>query len=351
MIKNHISIAENPFEKKQPKTSKLSLDGVSFNHIKNTRLALQMQELYNLAMADHTTTIGSTVRNRLAQFNDPDVAKYRQDMERMLIGNDLTLAEIFEIIDQIDNDSAINYKELYSTSSDLSKIFSYYYTSEQTRNYFNGMLMFQPGQRIGPGELLLATHSKQLTKGIKGDIITISGVEIELKGGLTPGRFRDQDLMQNTSAYHLSVVSFMSKYRNIMPLEIKTGYSMARLVEGIKNNPDRAEEIAEDAANVISALWGHNEYISAIKESLVAGNDQLALYYHGLANLKAYFDAKHNRVALLFIDASVTPATTHYADNFADLLKHSNIKVTSAYPISPGLVEAFPKISAVFKSK
>ena len=143
------------------------------------------------------TGISSALKN----INDADIQKYYKQMAYMMSGNDLTGPEIKKIINGIKNNEVINIKELRSRSSDLSKIIPMYNDSLQVKKYFDAMLRFTP-IRIGPGELLFATHHLDLTKPKKGDLKILSTDEdIEVKGGSTPGRFRDSDLLPRGGGY------------------------------------------------------------------------------------------------------------------------------------------------------
>ena len=320
----------------------------NYSHM-NLRLEEQASQIRQAASDHPTHTVGETLRNKLQDLYNKDAKNYCNDIIRYLIGSELLISEMNDIVDSIKNDTAISYNELFKSTSDISKIFPYYTESEQVSTYFDGMLLFQPGQRIGPGEMLLAIHGKRLTKGDKGDIITAEGTEVEVKGGKTPGRFKDQDLMGNVSAYDTKVSTFLEKYKELFPGVTKSGLTMAHLVDCIKNNRHLAHDIARDAADTICTLWNDDEFKKAIETALLAEEPDLALHFHGLANLKTYFKVKNSKMALLFIDASVRPAATHYVASFDDLKKHSNIKVTSAYPISLGARESFPKITATIK--
>jgi hypothetical protein len=322
----------------------------------NPRLLQKLQDIIELAIegpkpqGKEKSTYRS-VSEPLKSVEDKDVKAHYQVMAKFMIGNGLTSKEIKELVLLLQSDKVINQNALKSPSSDLSKIIPFYNTSPEVQHYFNDMLMYQPGQRIGPGEILFSTHSKNLTKGSKGDLTVLSdNREIEVKGGKTAGRFSDDDVKTNIAPYSASVSNFMKKYGSIIKGAGKSGYSMEHIVAGMNANPDKADEIASDAIATIGALWGsNNSYLPKIKEALEAKNPSNALYYHGLANLEIYFGAKQAGMAILFIHAAKSPAQTNYADSLTDLLNVTNISVSSSYPISPRPAEAFPKITAIAK--
>jgi hypothetical protein len=324
----------------------------------NPRLLQKLQDLIDLAInGPETATKPKTpstygaVATPLSGVEDRDVKAHYKVMAKFMIGNGLTSKEIKDLIFKLQEDKVVNMSALQSASSDLSKIIPYYNTSPEVAHYFDDMLMYQPGQRIGPGEILFSTHSKNLTKGAKGDLSVISdNREIEVKGGKTAGRFSDDDVKTNIAPYSAAVSTFMQKYGTLIKGAGKSGYSMEHIVAGMNANPDKAEEIVNDAVSTIGALWGSgNKYLPNIEEALRSKNARDALYYHGLANLEIYFGAKAEGMGILFVHAGKTPAKTNYADSLEDLLNVSNISVSSAYPISPRPAEAFPKITAVAK--
>ena len=327
----------------------------------NPRLLQKLQDLIDFAIngsgsapTPKTPSTYGAVATPLSNVEDNDVKKHYQVMAKFMIGNGLTSKEIKDIIFKLQDDTLINMNALRSTSSDISKIIPYYKTSPEVAHYFNDMLVYQPGQRIGPGEILFAVHSKNLTKGKKGDLIVISdNREIEVKGGtVAAGRFSDDDVKANVAPYSSAVSNFMKKYGAVIKVKGagKSGYSMEHIVAGMNANPELADDIATDAIATIGALWGsNNSYLPKIEEALRGKNPSNALYYHGLANLEIYFGAKTAGMGILFIRAGKTPAQTNYADSLEELLSVSNISVSSGYPISPRPGEAFPKISAVAK--
>ena len=323
----------------------------------NSRLLQKLQDLIDLAINGPDTaskpatpsTYGA-VATPLSNIEDSDIKLHYKVMAKFMIGNGLTSQEIKDILLQLQKDTLIDKSQLTATSSDLSKIIPYYNTSPETAHYFNDMLMYQPAQRIGPGEILFTTHSKNLTKGKKGDLTVISdNREIEVKGGKTAGRFSDDDVKTNIAPYSAAALDFKKKYGSVIAGK-PIGYSMEHIVAGMKANPELADDIASDAVATIGALWGSdNRYLPAIEKALRSKDPKTALYYHGMANLDLYFAAKTEGMGILFLHAKNAPAQTNYADSLEDLLNVSIVTVSSGYPISPRPSEAFPKISAVAK--
>jgi hypothetical protein len=324
----------------------------------NPRLLQKLQDLIDLAIngpeaspKPKTPSTYGAVATPLSNVEDRDIKAHYKVMAKFMIGNGLTSKEIKDLIFQLQEDKVVNMSALQSTASDLSKIIPYYNTSAEVAHYFDDMLMYQPGQRIGPGEILFSTHSKNLTKGTKGDLSVISdNREIEVKGGKTAGRFSDDDVKANIAPYSAAVANFTKKYGSVITGAPKVGSSIDHTVAGMNANPDNVEEIVTDTMSAIGALWGaDNKYLSSIEKALRSKNSKDALYYHGLANLEIYFGAKAEGMGILFVHAGKTPARTNYADSLEDLLSVSNISVSSAYPISPRPAEAFPKITAIAK--
>ena len=321
----------------------------------NARVLDKIENLIQIAMGGtdekgRDQSSYSRIAGPLSKIDDADVKAQYKTMAKFMIGNDLTFEEMKKIIQDLETDTVINQKQLRAVTSDISKIIPYYNHSKQTAHYFDDMLMYQPGQRIGPGEILFSAHSKNLTKGKKGDLTVLAnGQEIEVKGGKTGGRFSDDDVKNNSRVYLNNAQDYLNKYKDIFGTPGKSGYSMAHVVGAIKHNPDKAEDIISDTTKVIQSLFGESEYISQIGEQLKAGNAEKALYFHGLANLHIYFGAKVAGMGILFIDAGTQPAQTNYADSLPELLEVCQVIVKSAYPITTRVGEAFPKITAIVK--
>ena len=146
-------------------------------------------------------------------IDDQDMKRYYGVVSKMMIGNDLTSQEITGIIKAINTNKCVNMEELMKPFNTVDKILAYYNNSVETRQYYRDMLLLQPAQRIGPGEILFATHDKRLIKGTKGDLtIVATGQEIEVKGGKTSGRFTDDDITPSGEYFTMSA-QFIKKYK------------------------------------------------------------------------------------------------------------------------------------------
>ncbi len=316
------------------------------------RIIQKIADLISLARGEDpskTTTQYKGVTGALKKIPDDDIQKYYKHMAYMMSGNDLTADEIKKIVVGINTNKLIDIKQLKAVSSNLAKIIPMYNDSKQVRNYFKSMLMYQPGQRIGPGEILFATHHKDLTKPQKGDLRIISSQEdIEVKGGATEGRFRDNDLMPQGGTYENLAIKFLNKYKGKIQ-SVGSGSTMAHVVAGMEANPKIAKTIASDAAKVCQALFPKSPHVKKLQQALLQGDAQKALYYHGLGNLTQYFASKPKE-GILFLRANTKPPQTNYANSLKELMKVATVQVSSAYPIAAKTQEAFPKIGAIPKS-
>ena len=82
-----------------------------------------------------------------------------------MLGNSLTSKEITNIIKAINDNTCISVTELQKPSNVLSNIIKKdLQNSDELKFYWNDMLTYQPAQGIGPGEILFATHSKELKR-------------------------------------------------------------------------------------------------------------------------------------------------------------------------------------------
>jgi hypothetical protein len=302
--------------------------------------------------------IYTSVSEPLKKINDADLQKYRGIVAKLMIGNGLTGDERNKIIKAMDENTCINIAELKKANNLLSNICAHFKDSLETQKYYMDMLMFQPGQRIGPGEILFATHSKELIKGTSGDLTVINtGQEIEVKGGRTAGRFRDQDIMPKGGAYEKLATQFIQRYSDAKkPIIKKTavGISFSQLIDGANNNPTMKNKILKDIQTVLNSLWPNSPYVNEIVKNIGSGNEKAALYNHGLANLKAYYNVKQgagDAMGVLFIKPGKNDARTNYAETFEALISIFDIKVTSAYPIASDTPEAFAKIEVMAKNK
>ena len=88
--------------------------------------------------------------------------------------------------------------------------------------------MTQPGQGVGPGEVLFSVFSQSIKKGGKGDLTLKSGKGIEVKGadeasGKGAGRMRDADLEKvRNPAYAKLAADVLKKF----PTDKATGIGL-----------------------------------------------------------------------------------------------------------------------------
>ena len=281
-------------------------------------------------------------------IDDQDMKRYYGVVSKMMIGNDLTSQEITGIIKAINTNKCVNMEELTKPFNTVDKILAFYNNSTETRQYYRDMLLLQPAQRIGPGEILFATHDKRLIKGTKGDLtIVATGQEIEVKGGKTSGRFTDDDITPSGEYFTMSA-QFIKKYKGKVA-SVPSGINYAGLIAGIQNNPNIATEILKDTQTIIKELWRGSPYVKNIIASVKKGDAETAKYYHGLANINAYFAAKQGGMGILFLRLGESPAGTSYAESLPKLLQIADIKVDTTYPITTVKLNPFPKMGVVPK--
>jgi len=292
---------------------------------------------------------------------DADMAKYYKYVAKQMLGNNLTSDEIFkQIIPAIQRDECINLEELTSLRSDLSKIITTYGLSRQTQFFYTDLLMTQPGQGVGPGEILFSVFSQSIRKGGKGDLTLDSGKGIEVKGadeatGKGAGRMRDADLERvRNPAYDKLVVDFLKKFptKNISGV----GLGKAGIMGLMKKFPKQRNWLIGSAVRLFDALFPQGGYLKEFKQALEADDIKKAEYYYGLSNMQQYHIVKGGKgqdQAYLFVDTANNPATTTYIDSFADGLAGLNkgilkMKIAgSPYIVAkPGRTqEAYPKVS------
>ena len=299
----------------------------------------------------------------LKQIDDPDMQQRYQYVAKQMLGNNLTSDEMFDkIIPAIQQNKCINLKELTSLRSDLSKICAYYNNSKQTAFFYTDLLTHQPGQGIGPGEILFSVLSKSLTKGGKGDLTLSTGKGIEVKGadeatGRGEGRMRDGDLeAQRSPNYDKLVAKFLKKF----PTNNETGWSLGKRagIMGLianEQNPKNKKILIDFAGDIVDAIFPKSAYVRELKQAIAAGDEQKANYYYGLSNMQMYHMVKgggDEGQAYLFVDTSKTPATTTYIDNFSDTLAGLEkgilrLQIRTPYIIAkPGKTkEIYPKLS------
>jgi hypothetical protein len=319
----------------------------------NPRILDQISRAIELAQnKSGDDSLYKNVATKLSSIDDPDMKKYYKIVSKFMLGNGLTSQEITGIIKAINDNQCVNIAELKKPSNTLANILKYYTNSVETQKYYNDLLMFQPGQRIGPGEILFATHSKELIKGTKGDLTVVAtGQEIEVKGGIEYGRFRDDDILPKPTYYN-KASQFEKKYKGIVPL-VTSGIGYSALIQGINKDPQKSNSIMIDVEEVINDLFPANPYTGEILKAIKSGDAKKANNLHGYANLDAYFKAKtkDGGMGILFVNAKEGTATTSYAENLSQLLQAFNLDVATAYPISTVPLNPFPKIGVAPKKK
>ena len=295
------------------------------------------------------------VARAVAKVKDPDLQTHYEAVAKAMISNGLTTAEMSGIIREIKNNSCVNLKQLKQPFNTLDKILKFYDASTETQKYYRDLLMYQPGQRIGPGEILLATHSKTLIKGAKGDLTVMNmegepAGEIEVKGGKEAGRFTDDDL-EISAAYKTKVDQWAQKYAVIpgFPYTQKSGTGYGPLAKWLASNQEKADEVLTDLKSILDSLFPTSTRNDNIIQSLKNGQAKAAAEYHALANIEAYFSVKKGGMGILFINAKANPPKTSYADTLEELLAASNIKEYGSYPVSTNKTAPFPKISVIPK--
>jgi hypothetical protein len=292
---------------------------------------------------------------------DTDMAKSYRYVAKQMLGNNLTSDEIFkQIIPAIQQDKCINLEELTSLRSNLSKIIPTYGLSRQTAFFYTDLLMTQPGQGVGPGEVLFSVFSQSIKKGGKGDLTLKSGKGIEVKGadeasGKGAGRMRDADLEKvRNPAYAKLAADVLKKF----PTDKATGIGLgsAGIMGLMKKFPKQRNYLIDRTIKLFDALFPQGGYSKEFKQALEADDVKNAHYYYGLSNMQQYHIVKASGgqdQAYLFVDTANSPATTTYIDSFADGLaglKKGVLKMKIAG--SPYIVakvgrekEAYPKVS------
>ena len=208
--------------------------------------------------------------------------------------------------------------------------------------------MYQPASRIGPGEILFATHSKELIKGQKGDLtVMATGQEVEVKGGMFAGRFKDDDILP-AAGYTDKSQQFERKYKGIVRA-VPSGIGYAALIQGMQSNKQQANNINKDFQLILKDLFPNNPYQKQIVQAVKRGDAKKAQNLHGMANLAAYFGAKAGGMGILFINVKGGTATTSYAENLEQLLQAFDLKVDTANPITQVTLNPFPKIGVTAK--
>ena len=288
------------------------------------------------------------VAQKVKSINDQDMQKYYKIVSKFMIGNGLSGKQIDAIINAINNNTCVSLDELKKPQNTLSNILFMYKDTVETQKYYNDLLMYQPASRIGPGEILFATHSKELIKGQKGDLtVMATNQEIEVKGGMFAGRFKDDDILP-ASGYTDKSEQFEIKYKGSVRA-VPSGIGYASIISGIQTNKAQANNIYKDFQTILKDLFPNNPYNKEIIQAVKQGDAKKANNLHGMANLYAYFNAKAGGMGILFINVRGGTATTSYAENLQSLLQAFDLKVDTAYPITQVPLNPFPKIGVIAK--
>tara|TARA_S200002703_G_scaffold931_1_gene1614 strand:+ start:70 stop:1323 length:1254 start_codon:yes stop_codon:yes gene_type:complete len=297
---------------------------------------------------DPETNIYKRVSRKVKDIQDKDMQKYYKIVSKFMIGNGLSGKQIDAIIQAINTNQCVRLEELKKSQNSLENILFMYKDSIETQKYYNDLLMYQPASRIGPGEILFATHSKELIKGTKGDLtVMATNQEIEVKGGMFAGRFKDDDILP-APGYTEKSKQFEEKYKGIVRA-VPSGINYGSIIAGIKADKKQANNIYKDFQIILKDLFPNNAYQKQIVQAVKNGDVKKANNLHGLANLSAYFNAKAGGMGILFINVKGGTATTSYAENLNQLLDAFDLKVDTAYPITQVPLNPFPKIGVVAK--
>jgi len=302
---------------------------------------------------DPTKNLTRRIIDKVKLIQDPDMAKYYKATAKYMIGNDLSPQEIEKIIRAINTNKCILLYELKKPFNNLANIIPLYAKgSFEIKQYFKDMLMLQPGQGLGPGEILFATHSRELSKEKKGDLTVVAtGQDIEVKGGTSSGRFTDRDFGSTTATIEIAK-KFAKDYKGIVTYTPKTGTSYAHIIEALKdsNNKQYANGILKALQSSLQSYFGNSNYVKQIIQSVKSYDEAGARQMHGIANMEAYFNAKGGYGGgVLFVKKGPEPPTTAYAETVQSLIKIAKLGVETTYPISHAAAGPFPKIEAISK--
>jgi hypothetical protein len=311
----------------------------------------KIQDYIQLAVQKQTdpeANIYKKISRKVMGIDDQDMQKYYKIVSKFMIGNGLSGKQIDAIVGAINNNTCVNLEELKKPQNIISNILFMYKDSIETQKYYNDLLMYQPASRIGPGEILFATHSKELIKGGKGDLTVVAtNQEIEVKGGIEAGRFKDDDILP-ASGFTDKSEKFEIKYKGIVRA-VPSGIGYAAIISGMQNSKEQAENIYKDFQLIIQDLFPNNPYTAQIVQAVKQRNAKQANNLHGMANLHAYFAAKAGGMGILFINVKGGTASTSYAENLESLLQAFDLKVDTAYPVTQVPLNPFPKISVAPK--
>jgi len=297
---------------------------------------------------DPEANIYMRISRKVKGIEDSDMQKYYKIVSKFMLGNGLSGKQIDAIVNAINNNTCVQLDELKKSQNSLENILFMYKDSIETQKYYNDLLMYQPASRIGPGEILFATHSKELVKGQKGDLtVMATNQEIEVKGGMFAGRFKDDDILP-APGYTDKAKQFETKYKGIVRA-VPSGIGYGALIQGMQADKKQANNIYKDFQLILKDLFPNNPYQKQIVQAVKSGDAKKAQNLHGMANLAAYFNAKAGGMGILFINVKGGTATTSYAENLEQLLQGFDLKVDTAYPITQVPLNPFPKIGVTAK--
>ena len=297
---------------------------------------------------DPEANIYTRISRKVKGIEDSDMQKYYKIVSKFMLGNGLSGKQIDAIINAINKNTCVELDELKKSQNSLENILFMYKDSIETQKYYNDLLMYQPASRIGPGEILFATHSKELVKGQKGDLtVMATNQEIEVKGGMFAGRFKDDDILP-APGYTDKAKQFETKYKGIVRA-VPSGIGYAALIQGMQADKKQANNIYKDFQLILKDLFPNNPYQKQIVQAVKSGDAKKAQNLHGMGNLAAYLGAKAGGMGILFINVKGGTATTSYAENLEQLLQAFDLKVDTAYPITQVPLNPFPKIGVTAK--
>ena len=341
---SEVNLFEKPVDVKQLAKSVSALDPKT-----QKKVIARVANALELAQEENPTR---SALNKLKKVDDPDMLKgYYKAAAKMLVGNSVQPEEINKLVRAINKDQCILLGELKKPFNTLDKIIPLYASgSFELKKYFTDMIMYQPGQGLGPREILFAIHSRELSKKGKGDLTVVpDGELIEVKGGGTAGRFTDRDFGVSPQTINIAK-QFKNKYEKIIPYTAKTGTNYGEIIKAIQNpeNERSKGDILNFLKQSLQSYFGNSGYVEQIMAQVERGNEKATRQLHAFANMEAYFGAKGGeKEGILFIQTSSNPPVTAYADSVEDLKRGADLTVSTIYPISHAAAGPFPKIGAV----
>lgn len=341
---NEINLFEKPVDVQQLAKSVSALDPKT-----QKKVIARVANALELAQEENPTR---SALNQLKKVDDPDMLKgYYKAAAKMLVGNSVPPEEINKLVQAINKDQCILLGELKKPFNTLDKIIPLYARgSMELKKYFTDMIMYQPGQGLGPGEILFAIHSRELSKKGKGDLTIVpDGDLIEVKGGASAGRFTDRDFGVSPDTINIAR-DFEKKFGKIIPYQGSTGSNYAEIIKALQDpaNEKFTADILGFLQRSLQSYFGDSKYIPKIMAQVQRGNEKATRQLHAYANMEAYFGTKGGaKEGILFIQTRSQPPVTAYADSVESLKKGADLTVSTIYPISHAAAGPFPKIGAV----